>query len=205
MNSPLVVEIAYVGNKPYKEDNICKTGAVWFGHGDVQKIERKYVPMLLKHPDVWMLKTEFEAKFGKPNPIAAAINPPATRPAEWNGGLIGAAAQIVGPVTAENTVAIDTASVDSPNLPAAQPVEAEASSELEPTNEPVLDAATESKVPIASVEEIKGAIILMEGDPNNKDFWTDIGRPKINAVRSQIGKDVSVKDLNTAWSSMGRE
>lgn len=218
MNSPLVVEIAYIGNKPYKEDNICKTGAVWFGHGDVQKIERKYVPMLLKHPDVWMLKTEFEAKFGKPNLIAATINPPAVRPVEWNGGLISAA-QIVPQVAAENT-STPAAEIgarhpdNTPNITVAQSVEVHTSDDSGITkdsdDEPVGGTAnesanTESGVPVASIEEIKGAIILLEADPTNKDWWTDIGRPKTDAVRNKIGKNVSVKDLNKAWSSMGRE
>src|SRR5687768_14498643 len=61
--SPLVVELTYVGNKQYKQDNVAKTGTTWFGFGDTQPVERKHIPEFLKHPDVWMLKAEFDKRY----------------------------------------------------------------------------------------------------------------------------------------------
>lgn len=63
MNPALMCNIVYVGNKKWKQDNVAKTGAAWFGFGDVQVVERKSVPEFLKYPDVFMLKTEFDKKF----------------------------------------------------------------------------------------------------------------------------------------------
>lgn len=48
-------KIQYVGLKPRKEDNVARTGVVWYGPGDVQEVPDAAVHALLKHPDVWAL------------------------------------------------------------------------------------------------------------------------------------------------------
>jgi hypothetical protein len=60
MYTPQTVELAYIGNRATKTDNVCGTGTVWIGYGDIQKVERKHVPEFLKHPLVWMLESDFQ-------------------------------------------------------------------------------------------------------------------------------------------------
>lgn len=50
-----LVEILYVGNKPTAYDNIARSGAVWQGPGDVQKVTDAQAKLLLKYPDQWSL------------------------------------------------------------------------------------------------------------------------------------------------------
>lgn len=45
--------VRYIGHKDRKEDNVGKSGAVWFGHGDIQDVPAKSWGALSKHPDVW--------------------------------------------------------------------------------------------------------------------------------------------------------
>lgn len=188
MTSALLVEVVYVGSKSYKEDNICKTGAVWFGFGDSQKIERKYIPILLKHPDVWMLKTEFDNRGlvaetsvdrgdQTPKPMPTMSASIATVPNEW----MEAQAQAGG----------DSAS---------------GAQGLQPTK-PVAESApiNSTSVPTASLEEIKGALVLMLGEKEKEGYFTDKGRPRVDSVRALCGKDVDMKMLNEAWSLVGNE
>lgn len=62
MFQPQTIDLAYVGSKKFKVDNVCNTGTVWIGYGDVQKVERKHAPKFLLHPDVWLTAEEFEKK-----------------------------------------------------------------------------------------------------------------------------------------------
>lgn len=50
-----LVEILYVGNKPTAYDNITRSGVVWNGPGDVQKVTDAQAKLLLKYPDQWAL------------------------------------------------------------------------------------------------------------------------------------------------------
>lgn len=47
--------VRYVGNKARKDDNVGKSGVVWFGHGDVQEVPARAWGALSRHPDVWQL------------------------------------------------------------------------------------------------------------------------------------------------------
>lgn len=191
MSAALLVDIVYVGSKSYKEDNICKSGAVWFGYGDVQKIERKFVPPLLKHPDVWMLKAEFDVRFKSASTLASAI-PTA------DSGFTGENE----PGIALQQFQILQEAHNLENAVSAIYVPSEEKPEGEPKIESVIPP---TEVPVATIEDIKGAIVLMQGEKGNEEYWTDTGRPKVAGVRGLIGKDVSVKDLSAAWASMGGE
>ena len=58
---PEKIELVYIGSRDIKMDNVCNTGTIWFGYGDAQPVEKKYLPKFLMHPDVWMLKEKFVA------------------------------------------------------------------------------------------------------------------------------------------------
>jgi hypothetical protein len=61
MQGVQLMKLVYVGKRPFKTDNVCGTGTTWFGYGDVQSVERKYVPIFLKHPDIWATVEQFES------------------------------------------------------------------------------------------------------------------------------------------------
>lgn len=52
--------IRYVGQKPLKTDNVCKTDAVWHGHGADQEVADAVAAKLLMHPDIWALAEAVE-------------------------------------------------------------------------------------------------------------------------------------------------
>jgi hypothetical protein len=54
------VVLVYIGNRQFKEDNVCKTGVVWHGYGDKQQVDQRLLPRFLQHPDVWCLEEDFE-------------------------------------------------------------------------------------------------------------------------------------------------
>lgn len=45
--------VMYVGRKPFAVDNICSTGKVWSGRGDVQIVSVEAALLLCQHPDQW--------------------------------------------------------------------------------------------------------------------------------------------------------
>ncbi len=55
----ILIALVYIGTRPFKVDNVCGTGTTWHGYGDVQSVEKKYYPLFLKHPDVWMTEEDF--------------------------------------------------------------------------------------------------------------------------------------------------
>ena len=55
MGISMPVKIKYVGKKEIKEDNVARTGVIWYGEGDVQTVPDSAAPRLLKHVDVWKL------------------------------------------------------------------------------------------------------------------------------------------------------
>lgn len=186
MTSALLVDVVYVGSKSYKEDNICKTGAVWFGYGDSQKIERKYIPILLKHPDVWMLKTEFDNR-GLVAETSVNRDDQAPKP------MPSLSANFTFKAEQEKQ-----AQADSENTQ-----ESQQSQDNKPAVVPGLINST--AVPTATLEEIKGAIVLMLGEKEKEGYFTDKGRPRVDSVRALCGKDVDMKMLNEAWSLVGSE
>lgn len=189
MTSALLVEVVYVGSKSYKEDNICKTGAVWFGYGDSQKIERKYIPILLKHPDVWMLKTEFDNRgLTAKTSVDRSDAPPKPIP-KMSADIAPRKAEKVKP--------------PQPNGETAPATQEAQSSGAKPVAETGLINST--TVPTATLEEIKGALVLMLGEKEKEGYFNDKGRPRVDSVRAICGKDVDIKLLNEAWNLVGGE
>lgn len=46
--------LMYIGARAFKRDNVCETGTVWHGYGDVQPVDKKHLPKFLVHSDVWI-------------------------------------------------------------------------------------------------------------------------------------------------------
>ena len=53
--------MVYVGKKPFKSDTVAGTGIVWAGFGDVQEVPHKPAVIMMRHPDVWLVKAKFDA------------------------------------------------------------------------------------------------------------------------------------------------
>ena len=58
--------IRYIGRKPVKTDNVCKTDAVWNGHGADVEVPRDVAVRLLAHPDIWALAEAIEVEARPP-------------------------------------------------------------------------------------------------------------------------------------------
>lgn len=56
------IAVMYVGTKPFKEDNVAGTGVTWIGQGDIQRVPAIAWAKLSRHPDVWALPEEVDAK-----------------------------------------------------------------------------------------------------------------------------------------------
>lgn len=50
-----LVEIVYVGKKPFSMDNVAGSGKLWNGMGDIQQVTEQQAKTLLKYPDQWGL------------------------------------------------------------------------------------------------------------------------------------------------------
>lgn len=56
-----LIEIVYVGKKPWARDNVAGSGKAWDGPGDVQEVTVNQAKMLLKYQDQWGLANEKDA------------------------------------------------------------------------------------------------------------------------------------------------
>lgn len=56
-----LIEIEYVGKKPWARDNVAGSGKAWNGPGDVQEVTVNQAKTLLKYPDQWALANEGDA------------------------------------------------------------------------------------------------------------------------------------------------
>jgi hypothetical protein len=63
--------LMYIGARDFKHDNVCGTGTVWHGYGDVQPVDKKHLPKFLLHPDVWV---EVDGPDAKPKQKLALVN-----------------------------------------------------------------------------------------------------------------------------------
>lgn len=57
-----MIEIIYVGKKPWTRDNVAGSGKAWDGPGDVQEVTENQAKVLLKYPDQWALANDKDAK-----------------------------------------------------------------------------------------------------------------------------------------------
>lgn len=56
-----LVDIKYVGKKPFALDNVAGSGKLWNGNGDVQTVTANQAKILLKYPDQWALANAEDA------------------------------------------------------------------------------------------------------------------------------------------------
>ena len=56
-----LVDIKYVGKKPFALDNVAGSGKLWNGNGDVQTVTANQAKTLLKYPDQWGLANAEDA------------------------------------------------------------------------------------------------------------------------------------------------
>ena len=50
-----LVDIKYVGKKPFALDNVAGSAKLWNGNGDIQSVTVAQAKILLKYPDQWGL------------------------------------------------------------------------------------------------------------------------------------------------------
>lgn len=211
MFTPQVVDLAYIGNRPTKTDNVCGTGTVWIGFGDIQKVERKHIPVFLKHPDVWMLGDKFKGLHG--------ISEPLTGEQQNDLGSIGSALVEGAPLvpvqslggelqteSAPAIVNIQSGLADAPIIPSAS--EPGAESENNSTGENSEDGKSEkadeekSEKTGEQLAVIKNAILSLE-QGNPKHFSTTNGVPVVSAVRNAAGdENITAAEVRAAWSEL---
>lgn len=87
MNAPQIVNVAYIGHKERKVDNVANSGVVWHGHGDVKPVSAMQWSQLALHPLVWALHTEVAQAAAltlgntAPMPLTVSEPPKAGQPA----------------------------------------------------------------------------------------------------------------------------
>lgn len=56
-----MIELRYIGRKPWAVDPVGGSSAIWNGNGDVQPVPLKSARKILKHPDEWELANPDDA------------------------------------------------------------------------------------------------------------------------------------------------
>lgn len=170
----VVIYLMYIGARAFKEDNICKTGTVWHGFGDVQPVDKKFLPMFLKHPDVWR---QVDSPDAKPERIE-----------QLTGGQVGG-----DDAPKENDEGLNSLG-DSGS--SAKQNESDAGDQGKPDDENKDGGDAED------LTEIKAAIMALElGNPEH--FSAATGVPMINAVRAAAGNpEIKTKQVNAAWAAI---
>lgn len=215
MFSPQVVELAYIGNRPTKTDNVCGTGTVWIGFGDIQKVERKHIPVFLKHPDVWMLGDKFRELQGISEPLTGdqigGVH-------EVLGDLSGIGAASVGgaPLVPAQVLGSEAKTDSAPEVVNAQAGLADAQAQAAAQESKSSDENSEDGKSEQSDEEksekseksgdqlaaIKNAILSLE-QGNVKHFSTTNGIPVVSAVRNAAGDEsITAAEVRAAWAEL---
>lgn len=57
-----LVDIKYVGKKPFALDNVAGSAKLWNGNGDIQSVTVAQAKILLKYPDQWGLANAADAE-----------------------------------------------------------------------------------------------------------------------------------------------
>ncbi len=185
MFQPQTIDIVYVGSKKFKPDNVCGTGTVWFGYGDVQKVERKHAPKFMAHPDVWMIADEFK----KLNPDADS-----QKLTDSTDGLGGDA----GSVDVDGGASGDAGSVGSAETAGLS----DAAKVAPVADENKDDENSTSGKKGDELSVVKGAILSLE-QGNPKHFSTTNGVPVVSAVRSAAGdENITAADVRAAWAEL---
>lgn len=72
-----MIDIVYVGNKPWTMDNVAGSGKAWDGPGDVQTVSENQAKILLRYPDQWGLADEADAQAVE-GPVTVSVTDPGT-------------------------------------------------------------------------------------------------------------------------------
>lgn len=56
-----LVQVVYVGRKPFAVDNVAHSGKLWAGRGDVQEVTPAQARVLVQYPDQWRLASDADA------------------------------------------------------------------------------------------------------------------------------------------------
>lgn len=206
MFSPQVAELAYIGSRATKTDNVCGTGTVWIGFGDIQKVERKHIPVFLKHPDVWMLADKFRALHSISEPLTGAQT---DSNLQTDSASIGAASVAGAPLVPAQLSSGETKTDSAPAVVNVQAGLADAPIALS-----AAESGSENNSPAENPEEggpkktgeqlavIKNAILSLE-QGNPKHFSTTNGVPVVSAVRNASGDEsITAAEVRTAWAEL---
>jgi hypothetical protein len=203
MFQPQTIDIVYVGSKKFKTDNVCNTGTVWFGYGDVQKVERKHAPKFMAHPDVWLTADEFK----KLNPDADS-----QKLTDSTDDLAGAGsaplvpAQLTSSETkTDSAPAVVNAQAGLADAPIVAPAAAPDSGSETKASEDGKSEKTDEEKSEKSGEQlaaIKNAILSLE-QGNPKHFSTTNGVPVVSAVRNAANNEsITAAEVRTAWAEL---
>lgn len=185
MFQPQTIDLVYVGSKKFKVDNVCNTGTVWIGYGDVQKVERKHAPKFLLHPDVWLTAEEFEKKESTSGLAGYA---------HLLGKTDGGTSALTGPATTANVN-------DYTIVPQASGAGlADAPKTDVPTD--TLEDDDKSDKKGDELLAIKNAILSLE-QGNAAHFSSTNGVPIVSAVRTAANdQTVTAADVRAAWAEL---
>lgn len=194
MFQPQTIDIVYVGSKKVKTDNVCGTGTVWFGYGDVQKVERKHAPKFMAHPDVWLTAEEFEKLKDSSNQKqgetkVVSIQSQTTGAAQLSGAV---------PDSLESGSTSTALAVSAPGLADA----GNAGSIGDEGANTKTDESTKNTKTDDDLAVIKNAILSLE-QGNTAHFSATNGIPIVSAVRNAAGNDaITAAEVRTAWAQL---
>lgn len=57
-----LIEVVYIGKKPFAFDNVAGSGKCWEGNGAVQEVTLAQAKQLVKYPDQWALNDKNDSK-----------------------------------------------------------------------------------------------------------------------------------------------
>lgn len=169
--------IQYIGKKPRKTDNANSPSSevIWNGPHDVQPVEEKFCPSLLKFPSIWRDVTDVKlvaqgaglgSSLSGPGEPTKVENPAGSPPQQPTGdGNQGAG--------------------DGAN----QPPQGDGDANVVEFSD---DKAT----------AIKQAIELL--DPKNPEHFTGSGVPQVKAIEQLLGYDISAADRDAAWAEVNK-
>ena len=70
-----LVQVVYVGRKPFAVDNVAQSGKQWAGNGDVQEVTAAQARVLVKYPDQWRLVSDADAAAVQASAMVQQVTP----------------------------------------------------------------------------------------------------------------------------------
>lgn len=179
-----LVILVYIGNKEFKEDNVCGTGVVWHGYGDKQEVDQRFLPKFLQHPDVWCTEEAFEKLPQKISNLDDKKYTPRHNP----DGTI-----TLIPVVESANSSPAPVTPSAPETPSAPTLE-NPNPEIPPQGDGELGSETETK--------ITNAILSLE-QGNDKHFSKSNGVPILAAVRAAASDEsITGEQVKAAWTKL---